>query len=290
MWQQLGEVLIGGVSIGAIYAVLAIGFSLLYGVTGIFNYAYGSFFTWGAYFAWVLFAAFGWMNYPIAFILVALMLFPVGLIVDRALIRTVRWRPDWFVSTVFITLALALFLDNLALCVFGPRPKGLPAILTGKVEFGGFTASSNDIAVLLISIAIVVALALFLSRTRAGMAMRAIGQDMVGAKIVGIAVNRVFAYTFAISVIMAGLAAMLLSRRYFIYPAGGWDAFIKAFIIAVVGGIGNMVGTVCAAFILGIAEVIIAWQFGFSWVMVSWFLILVILLVVKPTGLFGGKA
>lgn len=283
---ELVDVVIGGLTIGSVYAVLAIGFSLIYGISGVFNYAYGSFFTWAAYIAWLAFMAFAWMNYPIAIVFTFAGIFLLGLIVDRLLIRPLRWKPGAFANIVFITLALALFLDNMALCIFGPRSKGLPSLMAGTVSPGGFTISINDIVVFLICIGLVAGLVLFLTRTRPGMAMRAVGQDLTGAQIVGIPVNRVFAYTFAISVVMAGMAAVLLAPKHFIYPGGGWDILIKAFIIAVVGGIGSMGGTLAAAFVLGMVEVGVFYFVGGTWVLPAWFLILILILVVRPEGLF----
>jgi branched-chain amino acid transport system permease protein len=282
----LVDVAIGGLTVGSVYAVLAIGFSLIYGVSGVFNYAYGSFFTWAAYIAWLAFTAFAWMNYPIAIVFTFAGIFLLALIVDRFLIRPLRWKPDPFTNIVFITLALALFLDNMALCIFGPQRKALPSLMAGTVSPGGFTISWNDIVVFLICIGLVVGLLLFLARTRSGMAMRAVGQDKTGAQIVGIPVNTVFAYTFAISVVMAGMAAVLLAPKHFIYPEGGWDILIKAFIIAVVGGIGSIGGTLAAAFILGMVEVFVFYFAGATWILPSWFLILIIILIVRPKGLF----
>ena len=285
--RELVAVLLGGVSLSAIYALLAIGLSLIYGVSRILNYSYGSFFTWAAYCAWFLFSVFAWLNYPIAFIAVIGFMFLFGLVVERGLIRPLRWKPDWQITTILVTIALALTLDNIALYVFGGLRKSLPKLVGGTIEFGGFTMGRGDVVVLVAAVVAVIILGLFLKKTRIGMSMRAVAQDMVGAQIVGIPVNKVFSYTFAISAVLAGIAAILISHKHFIYPTAGWHIFIKAFIIVIFGGIGSMWGTLCAAFILGIAEAVVGWQVGLMWVMPFWFVILMAGLIVKPTGLFG---
>jgi len=285
---MLVEVLISGVANGAVYVILALGMVLVYGVSRIFNFAYGAFFTWGAYIAWVFLIGFMSLNYSIVFIIVILiMFFLFGLLVDRSIINPLRQRANWQVTTWMVTLGLALFLDNAALVVFGPHVKSLPILFEGTVSLGSFVVSRHDIAMLLLAISIVIILELFLAKTRLGMSMRAVAQDVVGAQMVGIPVNKVFGYIFAIAAVMAGTAGILLAPKYFITPLGGWEVFVKAFVIMAFGGLGSVKGTLYAAFILGIIEAIVAWQFGFMWIMVFWFAILLGVLTVRPRGLFG---
>jgi len=283
----LAEVLVSGIANGAVYAILAIGLSLVYGVSRIFNFAYGSFFTWGAYLAWVLLVGFLSFSYPIVLIIVCLLMFLFGLLVDKGIIHPLRQRANWQVTTWMVTLGLALFLDNTALVAFGPHLKSLPPLFEGTINLGGFTISQHNIAMLLIAISTVIILELFLGKTRLGMSMRAVAQDVIGAQIVGIPVNKVFGYIFAISTVMAGIAGVLLASKYFITPQGGWEVFIKAFVIIAFGGLGSIKGTLYAAFILGIVEAFVAWQFGFMWIMVLWFAILLGVLTIRPGGLFG---
>jgi len=283
----LAEVLVSGIASGAVYAILALGLSLVYGISRIFNFAYGSFFTWGAYLAWVLLVGYFSFGYPIVFIIVCPLMFLFGLLVDRGIIRPLRQRASWQVTAWMATLGLALFLDNTALVAFGPHIKSLPALFEGTINLGGSIISRHDVAMLLIAISIVIILELFLEKTRMGMAMRAVAQDMVGAQMMGIPVNKVFCYIFAISTVMAGIAGVILASKYFITPQGGWEVFIKAFVIIAFGGLGSIKGTLYAAFILGIVEALVAWQFGFMWIMVLWFAILLGVLIIRPRGLFG---
>ena len=285
-WHYLIEILISGVALGAVYALLTIGMTLVYGITRVFNFAYGSFFTWGGYVAWLLFSSFH-LSYALVFIITALVMFLFGLACERAIIRPLRWRADWEMTTMFSTLGLAIFLDSTALVVFGPWAKSLPPLFEGIISPGGFVMPRAEIAVLLIAISIIVILWLFLSRTKQGLAMQAVAQDMTGAQIVGIDRDRVFGYTFGISTALVAISSILLAPKYLILPLGGWEILVKAWVIMTFGGMGSVKGTLYAAFILGIVEVLVGWQFGLMYTLIAWFVVLIGVLIVRPRGLFG---
>lgn len=285
-WHHLIEVLIGGVALGAVYALLTIGMTLVYGITRVFNFAYGSFFIWGGYVAWLLFSSLH-LSYPLVFIITALVMFLFGLACERVIIRPLRWRADWEMTTMFSTLGLAIFLDNTALVSFGPFYKSLPLLFEGSISLGGIVMPIAEMAVLLIAISIMIILWLFLSKTKEGMAMRAVAQDTAGAHIVGIAINRVFGYTFAISTALVAISSILLAPKYFIAPLGGWEILVKAWVIMTFGGMGSVKGTLYAAFILGMVEILVAWQFGLMYTLIAWFVVLIGVLMVRPSGLFG---
>lgn len=285
--SAIGDVLVGGVSLGAVYSVNAIGLSLVYGVSRVFNFAYGVFFTWGAYLAWVLSARSLHLPFIVTIILSIPVLFGAGWVFERFLVRPLRWRSDWQMSTMISTLGLALVLENVALLVFGPLVKTLPPLFKGSIHFLGLNIMNQNLAMLVIAIVAMFALDLYLNRTRTGRAMRAVSQDMVGAQIVGSPLNRIFAYAFGASAVMAGVAGILLAPIYLITPSNGWDPFFKAFVIVVMGGLGSVKGAVLAAFILGVGEALVSWQFGSVWTLSFWFVALLVVLVIRPNGLFG---
>jgi branched-chain amino acid transport system permease protein len=285
MLKELLEVLISGLTNGSVYAVMAVGMALVYGVTKVFNFAYGSFFSLGGYLAWLFFAIH--FNYFFALIAVIPLLFLSGVVTERFIIRPLRSYEDWEMLAVMVTLGLALFLDNLYLVIFGPFVKSLPVLFEGNLKIAGIVISIQDLSIFFIAIAIMVAFMLFLGKTRQGLAVRAVAQDMMGAQIVGIAKDRVFSYTFAISSILVGTSGILLAPKYFVSPLGGWSIMVKAWVITALGGMGSIKGSMFAAFILGVVEAVVAWKFGFTWTMVAWFAVLLTTLVIKPQGLFG---
>jgi len=188
---------------------------------------------------------------------------------------------------VMVTLGLALFLDNFYQAIFGPFVKSLPILVQGQVEAGGFVFAEQDISIFVIALTIMILFMLFLGKNRLGMAVRAVAQNMTGAQIVGVAKDRIFALTFALSAVLVGTAGILLAPKYFVSPFGGWVILVKAWVITAFGGMGSIKGSLLAAFILGIVEALVGWQFGFTWTMFAWFAVLLITLVLRPQGLFG---
>ena len=285
--MQYVEVLISGIAQGAVYCVFAMGLSLVYGTARVLNFAHGSFFMVGAYIAWVLSAGYFALNYALMLTILIPVLFLMGVALERAVIRPLRWGRNWKMTTMMVTLGLAFMIDNLNLIVFGPEDKLLAPFFEGSVAFSGLAFSYQTILVFFAAVIIVVCLELFLHRTRMGNAMRAVSQDMDGASMVGINVNRVFSYTFGLSVVLAGIAGVMLAPVYLISPLGGWAPFLKAFVIVVFGGLGSTRGVLYAAFVLGIIEAFVIFEVGATWTMPVWLLTLLVVLMFRPQGLLG---
>ena len=285
--MQYVEVLISGIAQGAVYCVFAMGLSLVYGTARVLNFAHGSFFMVGAYIAWVLSAGYFELNYALMLTILIPVLFLMGVALERAVIRPLRWGRNWKMTTMMVTLGLAFMIDNLNLIVFGPESKLLAPFFEGSVEVSGLAFSYQTFLVFFAAVIIVVCLELFLHRTRMGNAMRAVSQDMDGASMVGINVNQVFSYTFGLSVVLAGVAGVMLAPVYLISPLGGWAPFLKAFVIVVFGGLGSTRGVLYAAFILGIVEAFVIFEIGATWTMPVWLLTLLVVLMFRPQGLLG---
>jgi len=283
--HELANVVISGLSSGSTYAMMALGMALVYGISKVFNFAYGSFYSLGGYLAWLFLGH--QIGYPAALACVLPGLFFIGMATERFTLRPLRARKNWEMLAMMSTLGLALFMDNLYLAVFGPFAKSLPVLFEGNVNAAGFVISMQDITATAIAMSIIVGLWFFLNRTRHGLAMRAVAQDMTGAEIVGIAKDRVFSYTFGIATVLVGAGGILLAPKYFVSPLGGWEILVKAWVITAFGGMGSLLGAVYAAFILGMVEAFVAWQLGLTWTLIIWFAILISLFIVRPQGLKG---
>jgi branched-chain amino acid transport system permease protein len=283
--QELLDVVISGLTTGSVYAVMAAGMALVYGVSKVFNFAYGSFYTLGGYLAWLF------LSQKLPYLLVLALLIPSlyisGYLTERWVIRPLRNRRDWEMLVMLVTLGLAIFMDNYYLILFGSFVKKIPPLTTGSIEIGTVVISFQDAAIFLIAIVAISLLIFFLQKTRQGKAVRAVSQDMTGAQIVGIAKDRIFSMIFAISTVLVGTSGMLLGPKYFVSPLGGWDILIKAWVITALGGMGSVMGSLFAAFLLGIIEALVAWQFGFTRILFAWFAVLLITLIIRPQGLFG---
>jgi len=286
---EIADVLISGATSGSAYAMMAVGMSLVYGISKVFNFAYGSFYSMGGYLAWLVFGTLlgSRFGYPPAFAIVIPALFFIGMATERLTLRPLRAHRDWEMLAVMSTLGLALFLDNLYLAIFGPFKKSLPLLVEGHVHVAGIIVSAQDIAIAVIVFSALVGLWFYLNRTKEGLAMQAVAQDMTGAEIVGIDKDRVFSLTFGLACVLVGVGSMLLAPKYFISHLGGWEILIKAWVITAFGGMGSLTGAIYAAFILGMVEAFVGWQLGLTWTMFVLFAILIGVFIVRPQGLRG---
>lgn len=280
------SLLLTAVVLGAIYLLMALGLTLVYGVTRVFNFAQGSFYVWGGYIALVLYTSFQ-LDYRLVIAITLGSMFGIGLVFERLFIYPLRRFADWQRTAVIATLGTALFLDSLALAFFEARAKLLPRLAEGIFEYSVISLTYHDLIILLTSVAIVIIINLFLSKARTGMSMAAVAQDPVGANIVGIPINRMYGYSFAIAALLAGISAVLLTPRLPLFPAMGWVIFVKAFVVLMFGGLGSIKGVVIAAFILAIIETFATHYLGGMWALPVCLIVLVIVLVFRPRGLFG---
>jgi len=286
---EITDVIIAGLSTGSVYALMAVGMTLVYGVTKAFNFAYGDFFNMGGYFAWILIFGLGFQfgGYLGVMAIVMPLMFAVGYGLEKLLVAPLRKRADWENKVMMMTLGLALFLTSLYTVVFGARMKSLPPILDGILEIGQLVFSYQDIMIFGMSLGGIMLFGWLLNSTRLGMAVRAVAQNPTGAKIVGIPKERIFAATFAISTVMVGFGGILLSQKWFINPNSGGTIMVKAWVVTAFGGMGSIRGGLYAAFIIGMLEAFVGWIFGMSYGIIALFVLLLATLAFRPQGLMG---
>ncbi|WP_022666932.1 branched-chain amino acid ABC transporter permease [Desulfospira joergensenii] len=292
LFYEITDVIIAGLSNGSVYALMAVGMTLVYGVTKAFNFAYGDFFNMGGYLAWILIVGLGLQfgGYFTVILIVMPILFGVGYGLEKFLVAPLRKRPDWENRVMMLTLGLGLFLSNLYMVVFGVKLKSLPPILDGILEIGQIVFSYQDIMIFVMSLGGILLFGWMLNNTRTGLAVRAVAQNPAGAKIVGINIQRVFAATFAISTVMVGFGGILLSQKLFINPTSGGAIMVKAWVVTAFGGMGSIRGGLYAAFIIGMMEAFVGWTFGMSYTIIALFVLLLATLVIRPQGLMGKGA
>jgi branched-chain amino acid transport system permease protein len=182
---------------------------------------------------------------------------------------------------------MALIIDTVNMVVFGPFLKSLPPLAEGSVTVAGYVVSVENLIIFLVALLTIAALILFLQRAKLGMAIRAVAQDIDGARVVGIRHEQVFTYTFAIATALAAIAGILLASRYFVSYKTGWEVLLKAWVITAVGGMGSMMGAALAAVLLALLEAIVTWQLGGTMTTFAWFAMLIVLFVVRPQGILG---
>ena len=271
------EILIYGAVTSAIYAMLAVGFTLIFGVARVLNLAHGSFYALGAYGTYVLTSVVGlplWLAALLAIAGVALF----GVVVEKVLIRPLRSSQ---LGVLMITLAVSLVVEQTLFLVFGSEYRNVPAF----VDVAGQRLLTLAVAGVAIG-----ALYLFIQKTRLGSAILAISQDAEAAKYMGIPSDRIFSLVMAISASLAALAGILAGPFLSVQPSMHLLPIVKAFAIVVVGGLGSIPGSILAAFMLGYAETLVGYQFSTSWTEIVSVLATLLMLIFRPAGIFGKRS
>lgn len=277
-----------GLISGSLYATMALGLTIIYGVIHLFNFGHGIVAVLGGYFTWLLLTNAHLGLIPSIFIALVIMFF-LGLILFKAAISPLLKTPTWEFSTIIFLLGLGILLENLILQAFGPRVKQIPQFFEGGLKIGFLRVNWHEISLILIVFIFIVLLNYLLKKTWFGQAMRAVAQDMEGAKIVGINIDRTFRQAFALATAVTGFSGILLATKYYMTPHIGWLWMFTGFVIVVLGGLGSAMGAIYAAFMLGITEAFITLYLGSLWVWPIWFIMFVVILLLRPQGLAGGR-
>ncbi len=277
-----------GLVVGGLYASMAIGLTVIYGVSHVFNFAHGHIAVLGAYVAWLVITS---VDAPLGIaIAVAVVVMAVfGWVLYQLAIRSLLRRAEWAFATLLFTLGLAILLEWGMLEAFGPRVKSIPVFIEGEADIGPVTVSLNDVALVLLAVLIIVALWTFLNRSSLGRAMRAVATSVSGARIVGIDIDRIHGATFALAFGVTAMSGVLLGTKSFMTPHIGWEWMIKGFIIVTFGGLGNVPGAIVAALVLGLIETFVTLQLGTLWVWPAWLATFIIALWLRPQGILGGR-
>ena len=280
--------LMAGISVGGQYALIAIGYTMVYGILRLINFAHGDIFMVAGL---IMVYAVTVMPMPLALLLVVVATVALGFLVERAAYKPLRSAPR--MSVMISAIGVSYLLQNLALYITGGLSQQYPAIpwLSDTVTILGATTKRVTLVTPVLTIILVVVLGLLIKYTKVGMAMRAASRDFGTSQLMGIKINSVISMTFVIGSFLAAVGSMLYFTNYTgVTPTAGAMPGLKAFVAAVFGGIGSIPGAVIGAFIIGICENIIK---GVGWTTFSdafTFALLIVILIAKPTGLFGEKA
>jgi branched-subunit amino acid ABC-type transport system permease component len=283
------QAVVSGLVIGSIYAVMTVGMTLIYGTLRTLNMTQGAMVMIGGYVAWTVFDGFGW-GPILGGVAAAGVGFAFGVAIQQAAIRPLIGRRGVdFEMTAFIsTFAVAIVLSNVALRIYGARSKAVPPVIHGRLHlFEGISVSWHSVVVGGIAVGTLLALGAFLSKTRYGLAISAVAQQLDAARLMGIPAQRVYNLTMGVSSALAAIAGVLLASIFFVSPNAGDLPLLKALIVAIFGGLGSVRGTILAAYIIGLAEALVSLYFGVKWSLPLLFLSIMIVMLVRPTGLLG---
>ncbi len=285
---KLIQTLISGLSLGSIYALIALGYTMVYGIAKMLNFAHGDVIMIGAYAGIVAVAQLGLP--PVIAVLLSIVICAVlGMLIEFLAYKPLRAAPP--LSVLITAIGVSYFLQNVALLIFGSQQKAYPTVVTlPSFRLGGVTIDGITILTLAITAVIMVVLTLFINKSKLGKAMRAVSEDKAAASLMGISVNRTITLTFAIGSALAAFASIFYGMTYvYIKPTTGAMPGIKAFTAAVFGGIGSIPGAMLGGILLGVIEQMSKTYISTLWADAIVFGVLVLVLVLKPTGLLGKK-
>jgi Branched-chain amino acid ABC-type transport system, permease components len=295
---QLIQQLFNGLSLGAIYALIAIGYTMVYGIIGMINFAHGEIYMIGAYVGLVTLTAIGTQTgLPLPLVVAAMLIVAVavtaayGFTVERVAYRPVRGGPR--LVALISAIGMSIFLQNWVALGQGARDMAVPNLIAGGLSFHlgtdfDVTVPYSRVMIILVTVALMIALTLFIRYSRMGRASRACSQDMHMASLLGIDTNKVVSFTFVLGAMLAAVGGVLIALTIGkLNPFIGFIAGIKAFTAAVLGGIGSIPGAMLGGVLLGLAETFAAAYLSSQYKDIVAFLLLVLILLFRPTGLLG---
>lgn len=295
--DEFFQQLLNGLAVGGIYALVALGYTMVYGVLKLINFAHGDLFTIGAYFGLTLFVSFGLSgNLPAALAILVVVVMVMGLVavlgfaLERAAYRPLRNASR--LSAVVSALGASIFFQNAIMLIYGAKFYVYPEALRPSMSLDIFGMQVPLVRLLMIggSLLLMLALYCFINRTRTGMAIRAVAIDQDAARLMGINVDRVISLVFLIGPGLGGVAGVMVGLYYGqIDFTMGWMYGLKAFTAAILGGIGNIPGAMLGGLLLGVVEALGASYLSMAWKDAIAFLVLILILIVRPTGILGER-
>jgi branched-chain amino acid transport system permease protein len=284
------EQIVNGIILGSMYALIAIGFSLIYGIVRLINFAHGDIVTIGSFTMLASAVALN-LPFPLAILVVLAVGGATGMLIERIAFRPMRGAPQ--VTGFIASLAIAIVIENLGIMTLTAQPRNfiVPAYLSKFIAVGPLSVRAVDLAIVILSVLMMAALALFVRFTKTGMAMRATAENYNVARLMGINIDRMIALAFAIGSALAAVAGLMWGSKYSqISPLMGLIPGLKAFVAAVIGGVGSITGAMLGGYVLGLAEVLLVGLLppeysGYRNVFV--FVVLIVILLVMPNGLLG---
>lgn len=283
-------ILVTTVILGSIYGLVAIGMTLIYGTLRILDMSQGSMVMVGSFIGWGILVVAGW-NPIIAIVLAFVATFGLGTLTQLVSVQPLMKRMnsiDFEMVTFITTFAVAMILSNVALEVLGPQQRNVTPVISGGINvYHGVNLPYQSLTMAIVSVVMMGGLGLFLARTRWGMAIRAVAQDLDAARLMGVPVSKLYPLTMGLASALAGVAGVFLGGLYFAYPSAGDLPLLEALIVVIFGGLGSLPGTVYAAYAIGLIQAIAEVIVGETWSLPILYGVILLVLIFRPYGLLG---
>lgn len=287
---MFGQLLVGGIAVGCIYALIGLGYSLIYSASALMSFVQGEIFMLGAYVAYTIYVSLH-IPFVLAVLLAIGIMFLFGIVLQRGMISPLLKRGAQQIHIVLATIGLSIFLKNFAMIVWGSDVKNFPSALgEDPISIANISVSPQQIAIVLVTMACMVGLHLFMSRTKMGTSLRAAAQDPMAAGVMGINVPMTVGIAWALAAALSAVAGILLAPIYGVYPKMGAILSTKGFAAAVLGGYGNMYGAIIGGLIFGVVETMAAGYISSAFKDIISFGVLILVLFVMPHGILKVKA
>jgi branched-chain amino acid transport system permease protein len=284
--SEFFQFLINGIAVGSMYALIALGYTMVYGIIQLINFAHGEFMMMGAFVGSIAISRFSGAPLYVALTAAMIGAGAIAVVTELVAYRPMRQQARIYVLTAAI--AVSVLLQNLARVVFGASAAAFPAQFPeGSLTFGEVWIEYSQLLILGLSVALMGALWLVVNKTKIGTAMRAVSQDMDAARLMGVNVNLIVSATFFIGASLAGAVGVLYGMQYSVDPLMGVQPGLVAFVAAVLGGIGSIPGAMIGGLAMGIIENLVAGYISSTYQGAITFVVLILVLAVKPTGLLG---
>lgn len=280
---MIEQMLVNGLLAGLIYVIMALGFTMIFGIMRIVNFAHGEFYMIGAVIVLMMFGTLGW-PYFIALIVGGLLAGIVGIAVERVLFRRLAGEE---MPGMIMSLAVGIILQSSALLYFGPSEQSVTRPFTGVWRLGSAVVPWDRTIVAICALIVLLLFYVFLKYARLGLAMQAVAQDRDTAALMGVETGVVYSAAFGISCLLAGLAGGLMAPIYTIGPYMGELPMLKAFVVVILGGLGSVPGAMLGGLLLGLSESVLSTQFSSGIALIASFAIVLVVVIVRPTGLLG---
>lgn len=276
---------LNGLIIGGAYALIGIGLTLILGIMNVVNFAHGEMYMLGAYFLFTFFSKMG-VNFFLSILLAILAVMSIGFLFEKGILKPLRRRS---IDTVMLSMiGLSMFMQNIAMLIWTPVPESIRSPLPMEAfTLGGLYFLPQRILVICVALLLVLLTHLLLRKTKLGKAMRATFQDLEAASLMGIRIDRIYSFTFVLGAGLAATSGALLGPIFTVHPYMGNLANLKAFAIVIIGGLGSFAGAVAAGLLLGVFESLGAAYVSSGYQDAVGFILLIIILIKRPTGLFG---